>query len=104
MISAISVTEISEQNIILPTIHRLIVDFNFFNILFSFHNSQGYYRQAIALQCMGRHAEALAAYASALAHDEKSQQLLQALVEASLKSNLQGTFIIIISVFSFPPS
>ena len=52
--------------------------------------TQGYYRQAIALQCMGRHAEALAAYASALAHDEKSQQLLQALVDASLKSNLQG--------------
>lgn len=41
---------------------------------------------------MGRHAEALAAYSSALAHDEKSQQLLQALVEASLKSNLQGNF------------
>uniref|UniRef100_A0A7M5WRT4 CHAT domain-containing protein n=1 Tax=Clytia hemisphaerica TaxID=252671 RepID=A0A7M5WRT4_9CNID len=40
---------------------------------------------------MGRHAEALAAYASALAHDEKSQQLLQALMEASLKSNLQET-------------
>jgi len=39
---------------------------------------------------MGRHAEALAAYSSALAHDEKSQQLLQALVEAALKSNLQG--------------
>jgi len=40
---------------------------------------------------MGRHAEALAAYSSALAHDEKSQQLLQALVEAALKSNLQGS-------------
>ena len=52
---------------------------------------QGYYRQAIALQCMGRYAESLAAYASALAHDGSSQQLLQALVEAALKSPLQGT-------------
>ena len=40
---------------------------------------------------MGRYAESLAAYASALAHDGSSQQLLQALVEAALKSPLQGT-------------
>lgn len=52
---------------------------------------KGHYRQAIALQYMGRYPEALASYASALAHDEKSQQLLQALVEAALKSHIQAT-------------
>ena len=56
-----------------------------------FYSFQGYYRQAVALQRMGRYSEALAAYASALAHDEKSQQLLQALMDAALKSPLQGT-------------
>ena len=64
--------------------------FSDFIYMFTTFFFQGYYRQAIALQCMGRYAEALAAYASALAHDGKSQQLLQALVEAAFKSPLQG--------------
>ena len=29
--------------------------------------SQGYYREGVALQCLGRHAEALAAFSSGLA-------------------------------------
>ena len=51
---------------------------------------QAYYRQGVALQCLGRHAEALAAFASALAQDSKSPQLLTALTEATMKSPLKG--------------
>ncbi|KAI4455030.1 rapsyn-related [Holotrichia oblita] len=57
---------------------------------------KAYYRQGVALQCMGRHGEALAAFSAGLAQDPTSQQLLSALVEASIKSplrhNLEPTF------------
>ena len=58
-----------------------------YEFLFS---SKGYYRQGIALQCMGRYSEALAAFASALALDNESEQLFDALVGASLKSHMKG--------------
>ena len=51
---------------------------------------QAYYRQGVALQCLGRHADALAAFASGLAQDPKSLQLLAGLVEATIKSPLKG--------------
>jgi hypothetical protein len=52
--------------------------------------SQAHYRQGVALQCLGRHAEALAAFSAALAQDEKSPQLLNTLVDAAMKSPLKG--------------
>ena len=51
---------------------------------------QAYYRQGVALQCMGRHGEALAAFSQGLAQDPKSMQLLSGLVEAAMKSPLRG--------------
>ena len=53
---------------------------------------QAYYRQGVALQCLGRHADALGAFASALAQDDKSPQLLTSLTEAALKSPLRGKY------------
>ncbi|XP_032226539.2 tetratricopeptide repeat protein 28 isoform X2 [Nematostella vectensis] len=53
--------------------------------------SWAHYRQGVALQCMGRHAEALAAFATALAQDEKSPQLLNTLLDAALKSPLKDS-------------
>ncbi|XP_064620053.1 tetratricopeptide repeat protein 28-like isoform X2 [Lineus longissimus] len=50
---------------------------------------KAYYRQGIALQCMGQHAEGLAAFAGGLAQDPKSGQLLGGLVDAALKSPLK---------------
>ncbi|KAF5284646.1 hypothetical protein FQR65_LT13477 [Abscondita terminalis] len=50
---------------------------------------KAYYRQGVALQCLGRHGEALAAFSSGLAQDPTSQQLLSALIEASVKSPLR---------------
>lgn len=52
---------------------------------------KAYYRQGVALQCLGRHGEALAAFSSGLAQDPGSQQLLSGLVEASVKSPLRHT-------------
>ncbi|XP_071789683.1 tetratricopeptide repeat protein 28-like isoform X3 [Asterias amurensis] len=54
--------------------------------------SKAYYRQGIALQCLGRHADALAAFSSGLSQDPKSLQLLAGLAEAALKSPLKDTF------------
>ena len=51
---------------------------------------QAYYRQGVALQCLGRHADALGAFAFALAQDDKSPQLLTSLTEAAMKSPLRG--------------
>lgn len=51
---------------------------------------QAYYRQGVALQCLGRHADALAAFSSGLSQDPKSLQLLAGLVEAAVKSPLRG--------------
>ncbi|XP_063965806.1 tetratricopeptide repeat protein 28-like isoform X1 [Lytechinus pictus] len=53
---------------------------------------KAYYRQGVALQCLGRHADALAAFASGLAQDPKSLQLLAGLVEAAVKSPLKDNF------------
>ncbi|XP_049768006.1 tetratricopeptide repeat protein 28 [Schistocerca cancellata] len=52
---------------------------------------KAYYRQGVALQCLGRHGDALAAFSSGLAQDPKSTQLLAGLVEASMKSPLRAT-------------
>ncbi|KAK9876278.1 hypothetical protein WA026_012576 [Henosepilachna vigintioctopunctata] len=52
---------------------------------------KAYYRQGVALQCMGRHGEALATFSQGLAQDSTSQQLLGGLVEASVKSPLRHT-------------
>ncbi|XP_026314209.1 tetratricopeptide repeat protein 28 isoform X2 [Hyposmocoma kahamanoa] len=52
---------------------------------------KAYYRQGVALQCLGRHGEALAAFSSGLGVEPSSRQLLAALVEASLKSPLRTT-------------
>ena len=51
---------------------------------------QAYYRQGVALQCLAKHGEAIAAFANGLAQDPKSPQLLEGLVEATLKSPLKG--------------
>ncbi|KAH7959204.1 hypothetical protein HPB49_009173 [Dermacentor silvarum] len=53
--------------------------------------AKAYYRQGVALQCLGRHADALAAFASGLNQDSKSVQLLAGLVEAAMKSPLRAT-------------
>lgn len=45
----------------------------------------------MALQCLGRHSDALAAFSSGLAQDPKSLQLLSGLVEAAMKSPLRST-------------
>ncbi|KAI4878611.1 hypothetical protein NFI96_019047 [Prochilodus magdalenae] len=50
---------------------------------------QAYFRQGVALQYLGRHADALAAFASGLAQDPKSLQLLTGMVEAAMKSPLR---------------
>lgn len=52
---------------------------------------QAYYRQGVALQCLGRHGEALVAFSAGLARDPPNSQLLSGLVEASLKSPLRPT-------------
>ncbi|XP_061732037.1 tetratricopeptide repeat protein 28 isoform X1 [Nerophis ophidion] len=54
--------------------------------------TKAYFRQAVALQYLGRHGDALAAFASGLAQDPKSLQLLSGMVEAAMKSPLRGTF------------
>ncbi|XP_076139979.1 tetratricopeptide repeat protein 28-like [Alosa pseudoharengus] len=50
---------------------------------------KAYFRQGVALQYLGRHADALAAFASGLAQDPKSLQLLLGMVEAAMKSPLR---------------
>lgn len=61
---------------------------------------QAYYRQGVALQCLGRHGDALAAFSSGLAVDPKSNQLLSGLVEASLKSPLRSEYLFTGAVFN----
>lgn len=50
---------------------------------------KAYFRQGVALQCLGRYGDALAAFSSGLAEDSNSTQLLSGLVEASIKSPLR---------------
>ncbi|KAK1892843.1 Tetratricopeptide repeat protein 28 [Dissostichus eleginoides] len=50
---------------------------------------KAYFRQGVALQYLGRHADALAAFASGLAQDPKSLQLLVGMIEAAMKSPLR---------------
>ncbi|XP_068143002.1 tetratricopeptide repeat protein 28 [Drosophila tropicalis] len=50
---------------------------------------KAYFRQGVALQCLGRYGEALASFASGLAQEPSHKQLLAGLVEASLKSPLR---------------
>nr|XP_049462580.1 tetratricopeptide repeat protein 28 isoform X2 [Anopheles coluzzii] len=50
---------------------------------------KAYFRQGVALQCLGRYGEALAAFSAGLAQDPNSKQLLAGLVEASIKSPLR---------------
>nr|XP_054600091.1 tetratricopeptide repeat protein 28 isoform X2 [Nothobranchius furzeri] len=52
---------------------------------------KAYFRQGVALQYLGRHADALAAFASGLSQDPKSLQLLVGMVEAAMKSPLRDT-------------
>ena len=51
---------------------------------------QAHYREGVALQCLGKEADALAAYAAGLAQDPKSSQLLQTFTEAAAQSGLKG--------------
>ncbi|XP_059614849.1 tetratricopeptide repeat protein 28 [Phlebotomus argentipes] len=51
---------------------------------------KAYFRQGVALQCLGRYGEALAAFSSGLAQDPSNKQLLAGLVEASIKSPLRN--------------
>ncbi|KAH8322172.1 hypothetical protein KR059_006686 [Drosophila kikkawai] len=50
---------------------------------------KAYFRQGVALQCLGRYGEALASFASGLAQEPTNKQLMGGLVEASLKSPLR---------------
>lgn len=49
-----------------------------------------YFRQGVALQCLRRYGEALAAFSAGLAQDANSKQLLSGLIEASVKSPLRS--------------
>lgn len=51
---------------------------------------KAYFRQGVALQCLRRYGEALAAFAAGLAQDANSKQLLSGLIEASIKSPLRA--------------
>ena len=51
---------------------------------------QAYIREGTALQQLGQHADALAAFALGLANDTNNAQLLNGLTESVLKSPLQG--------------
>ncbi|XP_051906466.1 tetratricopeptide repeat protein 28 [Hippocampus zosterae] len=53
--------------------------------------TQAYFRQAVALQHLGRHEDALAAFASGVAQDPKSLQLMSGMVEAAMKSPLRDS-------------
>lgn len=59
---------------------------------------QAYFRQGVALQYLGRHADALAAFASGLAQDPKSLQLLVGMVEAAMKSPMRGKLVGVLRV------
>ena len=51
---------------------------------------QAYLREGVALQQLGQHGDALAAFAVGLAQDSSNTSLLSGLVDSSLKSPLKG--------------
>ncbi|CAH1712106.1 tetratricopeptide repeat protein 28 [Aphis gossypii] len=51
---------------------------------------KAHYREGVALQCLGRHGDALAVFSTGLSIEPKSTQLLAGLIEASIKSPLRG--------------
>lgn len=51
---------------------------------------KAYFREGVALQCLRRYGEALAAFSAGLAQDANSKQLLSGLIEASIKSPLRA--------------
>lgn len=51
---------------------------------------QAYLREGVALQQLGQHGDALAAFAVGLAQDSANSSLLSGLVDSSLKSPLKG--------------
>lgn len=53
--------------------------------------AKAYFRQGVALQCLGRYGDALAAFSGGLAQDVNSKQLLSGLIEASIKSPLRNS-------------
>lgn len=79
--------EADEAFVAVPSMHGYVF-IHFIFLLFPL--IQAYFRQGVALQYLGRHADALAAFASGLAQDPKSLQLLVGMVEAAMKSPLRG--------------
>lgn len=59
------------------------------NLCFSL-STQAYLREGVALYELGRHGEALVAFAHGLTEEPASIQLLEGLLEAALKSQLKG--------------
>lgn len=51
---------------------------------------KAHYREGVALQCLGRHGDALAVFSTGLSIEPNSTQLLAGLIEASIKSPLRG--------------
>ncbi|XP_076800516.1 uncharacterized protein LOC143445353 isoform X2 [Clavelina lepadiformis] len=51
--------------------------------------TMGYFRQGVALQCLGRYYSALTAFSKGMARDRKNVNFLKALIEAALKSPLK---------------
>ena len=52
-------------------------------------------REGSALQQLGQHADALAAFSSGLANDTNNTQLLNGLTESVLKSPLKGKLMVL---------
>ena len=50
---------------------------------------QVYMREAVALQCLAREAEAMTSFAAGLVHEPKNKQLLQGLVNAAAQSTIK---------------
>lgn len=51
---------------------------------------KAHYREGVALQCLGKHGDALAVFSTGLSIEPKSTQLLGGLIEASIKSPLRS--------------
>ncbi|XP_037036612.1 tetratricopeptide repeat protein 28 isoform X2 [Bradysia coprophila] len=52
---------------------------------------KAYFRQGVALQCLGRYGEALASFSTGLGEDSTNKQLLAGLIEATIKSPLRNS-------------